>query len=192
MRNLTQTSGFLMGAVLMVLAGSVSWAPVAAQEVYKTVDENGNVVYTDQKPSDDAVPVELKELTVVDALELGDDEAISSQPGDDENANGPPNRGLGLTIASPQPEETINNTAYVLSVQVQMDRELPQGARLAYIVDGEEQVTTRSTSAEIEQVFRGEHQLRVEARSSSGRVLDSAGPVTFFMRQHSIQHPPPG
>lgn len=160
-----------------------------AQDIYKTVDEDGNVVYTDQKPSDDAVPVMLKELTVVDPIELGDSGAASADSGND---NAEQRRDFGLKIISPGVEETIWNTAYVLSVQVSTDRQLPAGARLAFLIDGEEQVLTRSMNVEIEEVFRGERQLTVELRSSNGRTLDSAGPVTFFMRQHSRLHPNPG
>ncbi|MFO7763751.1 MAG: DUF4124 domain-containing protein [Wenzhouxiangellaceae bacterium] len=177
---------------VLSMAAAFALAPLAtvhAQEIYKTVDENGNVVYTDQKPSDDAVPVKLKELTVVDPVELGDVEAAAVEPVDDETAETPE---FGLEIVSPDVEETIWNTAYVLSVDVSATRELPSEAELAYLIDGEVHTTSQSTSVDLEEVFRGEHQLSVELRDADGRVLDSAGPVTFFMRQHSRQHPNPG
>jgi len=184
-------SGWVRTAVWAMSASIALLSPtiLIAQQIYKTVDENGNVVYTDQKPSDDAVPVTLKELTVVDPIELGDSSAV-----DNGTANG--NTGqtpdFGLEIASPSAEETIWNTAYVLSVQVGTQRQLPSGAQLAFLVDGEVRNTSRSMSVEIEEVYRGEHQLSVELRSSDGRTLDSAGPVTFYMRQHSRLHPNPG
>lgn len=179
--------------LLVLVAAGISPGPLAAQEIYKTVDENGNVVYTDQKPSDDAVPIKLRELTVVDPVELGDENVVNrgtNQTGEAGGASAASD--LGLRIVSPGPEESVVNTAYVLPVQVNVDRELPRGARLAYIVDGDVQVTTRSTSVEIEEIFRGEHQLSVELRSSNGNVMASDGPITFFMRQHSRLHPNPG
>ncbi|MGK7294662.1 MAG: DUF4124 domain-containing protein [Candidatus Wenzhouxiangella sp. M2_3B_020] len=180
----------VLAAVALTIGVTIglSIAPVSAQEIYKTVDENGNVVYTDQRPSEDAEPVSLPELTVVDPLELGETSATASssnQSDADENID------FGLSIVSPSQEETIWNTAYVLSVQVATDRELPSGTRLAYLVDGEERVTTRSLSTEIEEVYRGEHQLSVELRTGDGETLGSAGPVTFYMRQHSRLHPNP-
>ena len=48
----------------LVLAG-----PLAAQsggEIYKVVDEHGNVTYTDQRPSEGAVPMDLPPLSVVE------------------------------------------------------------------------------------------------------------------------------
>jgi hypothetical protein len=175
---------------LMLGALALASAPIAAQEIYKTVDENGNVVYTDRKPSDDAQPVTLPELTVVDPVELGDQAAADASAGnrspDDEPASD-----FGLSIVSPEPEATIRNTAYVLSVQVATDRELPSGTRLAYLVDGEVREQTRALSTEIDEVWRGEHQLAVELRTGDGDVLASAGPVTFYMHQHSRLHPNP-
>ena len=175
-------------ALTIGLTIGVTIAPVSAQEIYKTVDENGNVVYTDRKPSEDAEPVSLPELTVVDPLELGEPSATASTS----NQSDPdPETDFGLSIVSPSEEETIWNTAYVLSVQVAADRELPSGTQLAYLIDGEERATTRALSTEIEEVYRGEHQLSVELRTGDGETLASAGPVTFYMRQHSRLHPNP-
>jgi len=186
--NLIKRSVAVM--LLVALAALMTFAPAVAQDIYKTVDADGNTVYTDQKPSDDAQPVELKELTVVDPIELGDEQAVSGD-GDDSGSDGSA-ADFGLRIVTPSAQESVWNTAYVLTVQVQTERELPAGARLAYIVDGEVRSTTRAQSVEIDEVYRGEHQLTVEVRTSDGRVLGSAGPMTFFMRQHSRLHPNPG
>jgi hypothetical protein len=182
--------GFLAALSLATLAVLLPVSPVLAQDIYKTVDEDGNTVYTDQKPSDDAQPVKLKELTVVDPVELGNEQAVSGNVGESGNDAAAPD--FGLRIVTPNSEESVWNTAYVLTVQVQTDRELPSGTRLAYLVDGEVRSTTRAQSVEIEEVYRGEHTLSVELRASDGRVLASAGPITFFMRQHSRLHPNPG
>ncbi|HKL53409.1 MAG TPA: DUF4124 domain-containing protein [Wenzhouxiangellaceae bacterium] len=175
---------------MVALAALTAMSPVAAQDIYKTVDESGNTVYTDQKPSDDAQPVKLKELTVVDPVELGDEQAVSGDGEESETGDSAPD--FGLRIVTPSAQESVWNTAYVLTVQVQSERELPAGTRLAYLVDGEVRTSTRAQSVEIEEVYRGEHQLSVELRGSDGRVLGSAGPITFFMRQHSRLHPNPG
>lgn len=182
--------GSMAVVAIIALIALVSFEPVFAQDVYKTVDENGNTVYTDQKPSDDAVPVKLKELTVVDPVDLGNEQVVAGEV----EAEGEPDPlpDFGLRIVSPTNEETIWNTAYVLSVQVATDHELPPEMRLVYLVDGEARSTTQSTSVDLDEIFRGEHQLSVELRTSEGRTIDTAGPVTFFMRQHSIQHPNPG
>ncbi len=167
-----------------ILAIALASGPALAQNIYKTVDENGNVVYSDTNPDGEGVAVTLKELSVVEPArseqpQTGDDTADAGEEPSAEGAD------VGLRILSPQPEQTIWNTAYVLSVQVGVTGALPEGTELAYLVDGEVKQTSRSTSVELEEVWRGEHQLSVEHRGPDGRVLSTAGPVTFFMRQGS-------
>jgi len=160
----------------------------AAQDIYKTVDENGNVVYTDQKPSDDAEPVKLRELTVVEPVEIGDPSAVA---GDGQ----PPPAGLAdinVRIVSPEPEETIWNTAYEMNVAVSLSASKPSGARLAYLIDGVERAVTGDLQVSLDEVWRGEHQVMVELRDEDGRVISASDPVTFYMRQASALNPPPG
>lgn len=186
-------SKWIKGPVVVMtiaaLAALMTLSPAIAQNIYKTVDADGNTVYTDQKPSEDAQPVKLRELTVVDPVDLGNEQAAT---GDGEESGSSSAPDFGLRIVTPGEEESVWNTSYVLTVQVQTDRELPSGTRLAYLVDGEVRTTTRAQGVEIEEVYRGEHTLSVQLRASDGRVLASAGPVTFFMRQHSRLHSNPG
>lgn len=168
-----------------VVLGILVSGPALAQTIYKTVDENGNVVYSDTNPDGDGERVTLRELSVVkpgnlETPQAGEETAAAAAREQSSEA-----AEVGLRILSPEPEETIWNTAYVLSVQVGVTGALPEGAQLAYIVDGEVKQTTRSTSVQLSEVFRGEHTLSVELRGGSGRVLSSAGPVTFYMRQGS-------
>lgn len=160
--------------------------PLAAQNIYKTVDENGNTVFTDQRPSEDAEPMQLRELTVVEAAEIGDPQAATG------NASPPADVSIPVRILSPSAEETVWNTAYRLDVSVELGAPLPAGARLAFLIDGTQRALTREQSVSIEEVWRGEHQLQVELRADDGRVLGSSEPVTFFMRQASALNSPRG
>ena len=184
-------STWVKGSLAILSLGAMAMlapvSPAIAQDIYKTVDENGNTVYTDRKPDKDAVPVKLRELTVVDPLELGNEQAASGEAGQAGNSDATPD--FGLSIVTPEPGENIWNTAYVLTVQVQADRQLPSGTRLAYMIDGEVRTTTRAQTVEIGEVYRGEHTLSVELRASDDRVLGSAGPMTFIMHQGSRLQP---
>ncbi|GAB4167551.1 MAG: hypothetical protein Kow0020_00530 [Wenzhouxiangellaceae bacterium] len=171
-------------ALLCVAAPGLS-----AQEIYKYVDENGNVVYTDQKPSEDAEPLKLRELTVVEPVELGNPQVLAGQ-----SASGTGSQArdtFSVQIVAPQPEESVWNTAYQLSVAVQTSRPLPEGAQIAYLVDGQQRALSRETSLVIDEVWRGEHQLEVEVRAADGRVLGRSEPVRFYMHQASALNPPP-
>lgn len=177
------SSEFLrLPAMLVLLALSCA---IWAQPIYKTVDENGNVVYTDRKPDDNAQPMELPELSVVDPVDLGDVEAARAQP------SSPPGSGTeaasvpGLRLLSPTNEQTFHNTGYVLPVQVAVDGELPPGSQLAYLVDGQVKQSGTALQVMLNEVYRGEHRVQVQLRAANGRVLASTAPVTIFMHQAS-------
>ncbi|MDT8410074.1 MAG: DUF4124 domain-containing protein [Wenzhouxiangellaceae bacterium] len=171
------------GNLLMVLLTVLVLNPAMAQTIYKTVDENGNVVFSDTDLSGEGVEVKLRELSVVKPGNAGVEQAGVADSGSADSSEAAQAANIGLRIVSPQPEETIRNTAYVLSAAVEAADRVPDDAVFAYFIDGQLKQTSRSTRVQLEQIFRGEHQLRVELRASGGRVLSSAGPVTFFMRQ---------
>ncbi len=66
-----------VGMALLILLFSVS----AQAEVYKLVDDKGNVTYTDQVPADGSPPMQLPELSVIEtdyaAVASGDDVVAS-------------------------------------------------------------------------------------------------------------------
>lgn len=169
----------------MLVAAVFLAAPhVPAQQIYKTIDENGNVVYTDQKPTEDAEPIPLPELTVVDPVDLGNPRAADADERERQT--------FELTITSPLADEIIINTGYRLDVEVGLDQDLPNGFRLVYLVDGEERLTSRSRSVTIEEVMRGPHTVQVELRTADGRPVATSEPVNFFIRQQSALFNRPG
>ncbi|MDT8451091.1 MAG: hypothetical protein RQ847_13060, partial [Wenzhouxiangellaceae bacterium] len=180
-----------VAAVAAVLAaGLVAPNAEAQKKIYKVVDENGNVVYTDRRPADDAQPMELPELSVVDPVKIGDPSAIAPDAGG--NAAGQQAAGdvpdvpiPGLQLVSPTPNETVQNTGYRLPVRVTLDGEMPPDTELAFLVDGEVRQTGQSPSATLDEVWRGQHSVQVQLRSADGRVLASTQSVPFMMRQHS-------
>ncbi len=173
-----------LATLVVLLTALVLSAAAHGQQIYKTIDEDGNVVYTDQKPTDDAEPIPLPELTVVDPVDLGNPSAAD----DDE----PETRSIEMSITSPLADEIIVNTGYRLEVQIDIDAELPRGVQIVYRVDGEERLTSRERSVTIEEVFRGPHTVSAELRAADGRVIARTEPVSFFMRQQSALYNRPG
>ena len=169
----------LLLALSLSFVASLAWA----QPIYKVVDEDGNVTYTDQNPADGAEPMELPELNVLDGREVesqmpaGSSDASEVEP-------------LKLSIVSPQDEENIRGTGNSLSVTLESNIDLPASALIVVYLDGEAQEPTQSMSYSFDFIPRGQHTLRAELQTRSGRVLAESEPVTFFMRQASRINPP--
>lgn len=169
--------------ILLTSVFLLAWLPLAATEIYKTYDEHGNPVYTDQKPSEDAEPVDLPNLTIMDPVDAPQPPPAQprarTQEADD----------LTFRIASPEHEEHIWGTGNTLPVQIDSSISLPPGALVVLYLDGRPQTPFTGLSTTLEQIERGEHTLRAELQSSSGRVIASTDEVTFYMRQASALHP---
>ncbi len=156
-------------------------APLGAQEIYRVVDADGNVIYTDEKPSEDADPMVLPELSVV-----GED--IDEPPialNDTELEREP----LGFRITSPEDGQDLLVTDQTLTVNMASNIALPETAQIVVYLDEEAQPPVSSLEATIEDVETGEHTLRAELQTARGRVLASTDPVRF--RLHSLSRAQP-
>ena len=178
----------MLNKLLILLVTVLLALPLMAEDkIYKTVDEDGNVVYTDQKPSDDAEPVDLPELTIVDPVEIGTAPAPNSNGSQNQDQNQ-----MTFRIVSPTQDETIWNTAYTVDVRLELSTGIPPGAQIALFVDGQLKTTTQSLSATLTEVFRGPHTLRAELQTQNGRVIASTESVNFIIQQQSALRPRPG
>lgn len=158
-------------------------AGLSAAEVYRSVDENGNPVFTDQ-PSDDAEKIELQEITTIPALQ---DYPPPSGGVNDQGA-GEVYRELSLT--SPQPEQTYFRGEGPLPVTIRLEPRLRSGDTVAVFMDGEEILKGRATTYTLPELDRGTHELSVAVMDAHGNILKTSESVTFYMRQASRLTPP--
>lgn len=155
---------WLAGACLLALI--VLPAMASAQAIYKVVDEHGNVTYTDQRPSDDAEPMALPGINVVDEEQAA--EAIISSEAPAERR---PQAELTFRIASPAPEAVITDPRGRLTIELESNIELPPAAQAVIYINGVPQEPVNSFVTTFEGVGFGEHSLRAELQTASGRVL---------------------
>lgn len=161
--------------LLLILPG------LAAAEIYRWVDEDGVVHYSD-RPAADAEKVELPDLqrmdTVSAPVEAQDTEAETTTP--------------EVRIEAPESEQTFRDPRGLVPVAVSLSRDLAPGQRLVYYLDGEAVgEPTRNRSLQLEGVTRGEHRLSV-AVTADGEEIARSTPVTFFMHQPSATSPTGG
>lgn len=159
-------------------------------EIYKIVDKDGNVTFTDQRPSSNAQPMELPPLSVIET-----DIQVPEEAGP-ESALAEAAEALPLTprelrrkyrdfrITSPQPEETFWGTANTVSVTWAASEPITEELTVFLFVDGDSQQVPADGSAELV-LERGEHQVYAELRDSRNRRITTTEPVTFFVKQFS-------
>lgn len=165
---------------LVALGGPDVWAT----EVYRHVDKNGVVHYSDQPPTKDAKPIVLPPIQIVGPV------STPGSGGSDEGANGSMAKEdlglpqLGANIISPKPEETFRGDDRRLSVSVSLGEPLPEGYGLLYMLDGTPQnpKATRALSYTLEGVERGEHLISVATVDAKGREVARGAPVIVHMK----------
>lgn len=178
--------GIVKGMALGALLASGS---VAAQ-VYKVVDENGNVTYTDQAPGDGSQPMDLPEISVVETDYA--DQAVVVDPGAEEaqaDAGDRTPRELrqmfrDFRILSPAPEETYWGTGNVVVVSWGANAPYEDGMSVSVVVDGNAQDANPSENLPIT-LDRGEHQVYAVLRDGRGRRIVTTDTVTFHVKQQS-------
>ena len=161
---------------------------VAADPLYKWVDAQGNVHYSD-KPQPGAKKLVLPKASTfnppntVKLTPTGSDAPRSAAP--DASASQEPGAGpayTAITVAAPADQSTIWNTDSV-TVSVSVTPELRPGDSVNITLDGKTQ-SVQGTSATFAGLDRGSH--TVEA--TLGEL--KAAQITFYIQKTSIIKPP--
>ncbi len=155
---------------LLVLLMAITY-PVMA-DVYKTVDKDGRVIYSDSPANEKAEKIELRELNTVPKSEtLPAAISIGSSQVQEEKIT------YKIDIISPSSEVTIPPGQRDLAIAVSLDNPLRQNHLLVYFLDGEMLEETTKSNIVVSDVPRGSHTLVVEAIDESGQSLGTSAPV---------------
>ena len=157
----------------------------AHAEVYRWVDENGTVHYTDKPPSPEAKPAELPKLQQFPANELpsysNPKAAAAEAPADAADT-----RPI-VKVISPTQDQTFRHTSQQVQVVVSVNPSLKSGQGLVYYLDGSpfNSEPTRAQSMALQPVYRGTHLVSV-AVVQDGRELTHSDSVTFHMMPPTV------
>lgn len=189
-------SAFRPGS-LIVVSLLLALMPLAAsaETVYRHVDEQGNVSYSDRPQRGEAVT--LSPLTVVPAPPQAPSSSASNgvsnaqRSGSIQSAASPFLPYTTFRIASPKQEQTLP-TGYAGNVQVELsiEPELRDDHQVRLLVDGQiSQSALHSTAFMVIGLERGEHQLVAELLDADGQVRHRSEPVTLFVQRASVNLP---
>jgi hypothetical protein len=187
-----------MRALTFTLLSLVCSAALAAT-VYKWVDENGVVHYSDQPhPNAEKLQVHAAQSYKPSAA----DTAAAGGGGGGASAAAPaPYRGCaivqpqaapyrGCAIVQPQDGQAFANIDS-LTVVVQTDPQLHQGDKVFVTVDGQALNGGNPTGSQfvISPVDRGTHTAQALVKDAGGGVQCQTPPVTFHVQQASLLNP---
>jgi len=168
----------------------ISATPLLAQ-VYKVVDKDGNVTYTDQPPADGSGPVELKPISVIEAptyqVKPKSSDTASDAKGDKEMSFQDLRKNYrDFAIVSPQQEESVWRPDGPFPVAWNTKYALQEGMQVTIFLDGKRHTTTTQQMVPMANLDRGEHVVKAELRDANNRLIAESAPVTFFVRQPGL------
>ena len=186
--------GMIILAAVMLAAASLTAVMAQDGQVYKVVDENGNVIFTDTPPEDGSAPMDLPELTVIQTNFPKAGETKSQLEGAAESEQGNSLRDLrrlyrDFSIYSPGQEETIVGTGNQVMIRWGSQTPFEPGLTAVLSVNGENTDVAPQGSVTV-RLDRGEHNVQAILKDPRGRTIASAGPVKFFVRQNSANFRP--
>ena len=171
---------------IFVLIGLLAAASVMAQ-AYKWVDENGVTHYSD-RPREGAEVVELSEYTRTTGAQIY--RAPPEAAGDPEAAppEEAPFRYESLSVSAPGAEETLWNIEGVLNVSLALSPGLQSGHQVRVYFDGQPRMVS-GTSFQIEEVWRGVHNIQAEVIDETGKLMIRSRTNRFYVQQTTVGIP---
>ena len=159
--------------------------PYTQAAIYKIVDEEGNVHYSDQ-PSPGAKEVDLPPPSVYTPPKMTNPTRSVVEQKDSRTVY------QGLRILTPKNDEAIRSNNGDLSVRLEVKPRLKrrQGHRLVLLLDGKP-VEVKGTSHQFNNLDRGTHTLSARVEDRNGSILIEADPITFHLLRNSIITNPP-
>jgi len=158
----------------------------AHAEIYRWVDANGNVVYSDE-PHPDAETIDLPASTTYTPVEESEPDILTLSPDDEDNEEDAFD--YELRIIAPADDESIwvNNGNVTVSMVVEPGLDAERGDLVLLKIDGAETGPAQaSTTFQLETLSRGTHTLSASVIAADGSVISTSEPVTFHLHRTSV------
>jgi hypothetical protein len=164
---------------LGLLAGSGAFA-----QAYTWTDEDGVIHYSDL-PRPGATEVDLGKYKAPASSRGQTAQRAAPVSRRDDEPEPEAFQYESLAVASPAAEQTLWNIEGVLNVSLALSPALRPGHQVRVYFDGQLQEVS-GLSFQLQQVYRGTHNLQAEVLDETGRLMIRSQPSRFYVQQTSI------
>ncbi|GAA5315779.1 MAG: DUF4124 domain-containing protein [Candidatus Pelagadaptatus aseana] len=156
-------------------------ALIAQAEIYKTVDENGNVVFTDNPKGNKAEEIKLPEVNTQPATRIT---VKLSPPKEEETDKDKKPEKYTITLESPANETTVTMGQLTLTSSVAISPALAEEHSVQFYIDGKPSgKPSQATSHTFGQLYRGAHKIHAAILNKKGKVLKKTKAVTIYVHR---------
>ncbi len=159
-------------------------AAPALAEVYRNVDAQGNVTFSDE-PSDGAEEVKVKPVTTVTLpkpADVREPERLRRQVEEEGAAYD------SVRIVAPNNDEAFHSGSGDVAFRVVSEPALKRGHRYEVTLDGQPVGQTASDTITVRNVFRGTHDASVNIINEKGVQVKSGESIRFTIHRPSVNN----
>jgi len=168
----------LVTAITLLFSASVS------AEVYRQVDAQGNVTYTDE-PSDEA-PAEAVEIKPVTTITLPKPEAVREPEQLCEKVQKEGAAYSNVEFTAPDDQQAFYSGSGDISFQVTSSPGLKDGHKYEVTLDGQPVGQSVSGTVNVNNVYRGTHQAGVSIVDRNGVTIKTGNTISFTVHRPSV------
>ncbi|MEQ6886082.1 DUF4124 domain-containing protein [Salicola sp. Rm-C-2C1-2] len=162
-----------------------------ADEIYRHVDDNGNVTYSDEPMTDDSQAMDLNplpEVSLPDASQQKERGSRNETASDSGNAAPQAQGYQSIEITQPEHDSAFWRGDGRVVVRFQSQPALRAGHRYALEVDGERIQKSRRNTFSLKNVNRGTHELVVHVVDGNGETVNASDVTRFTLHRPSQQN----
>ncbi|GMQ76721.1 MAG: DUF4124 domain-containing protein [Gammaproteobacteria bacterium] len=169
-----------MKKILLTLCLALASGAVQAQKVFRVVQPDGTVLFTDVPPPDrPATQIEVPPLNTTAPLappaKSVPRSVASEQEGYDE-----------FRISRPGDGETIRDNGGNVNVDLSLKPRLRAGHKIDLLLDGRSIGGGKATAITLTDMDRGAHSLQAVVKDAAGQVVARSKSITFTLQRRSV------
>lgn len=165
--------------ILFILLFLLSQAAASA-EVYKRVNPDGSVEFTDIPRNDKEKPLPHKPINTFKSPPPATSRTYDSE------RQAAPLKYSSIAITSPADDVAVRNNAGIINISVSLTPSLQPNHKLIILMDGNPVGETTTGSFSLNNVDRGTHTISAQVENEKNEILIRADPVTTHLLRRSI------
>ncbi|WP_455212214.1 DUF4124 domain-containing protein [Kaarinaea lacus] len=169
--------------LLAIITLAVNASLLSAQ-VYKQVDEEGNVTYSDAPQKKGDQPISLPEPTTI---KITPAPKSSTSEGSNKPKQSKTVKYDSVEIVTPANDEAIRSNSGDITIQISSSPALHKNHLYAVLVDGSKVQETAAASVTLTNLDRGSHTILIQVQDEQEQTLASSSPITFHLLRASAR-----
>ncbi|MEM7027244.1 MAG: DUF4124 domain-containing protein [Pseudomonadota bacterium] len=151
-----------------------------AEQVYRSIDEEGNIIFSDQAVTDQSEKIDIKPANSINFEQLSNQRKSNKEKDAEEQKDK-----QIITITQPVNEQTIRDNQGALLIELNIEPRLPTSSSIVVEIDGIEKYKGKATKFDLLNIERGSHTIQAFLIDQLGNKVVSSDSAVFYMHRAS-------